>query len=99
MGQDGAKNIWGPGSLLLFSALYLFSDSFSCVNKFAQENSIHPKVFTVNRISLQDLPELEDVDVKDPLFIRSLNSSHSKVRLLARHVSQLSDIQLNSKKT
>ena len=34
---------------------------------------------------LQDLPELEEVDVEDPLFIRSLNSSHAKVRLNALH--------------
>lgn len=42
---------------------------------------MNPKVFTVSYISLQDLPELEEVDVKDPFFIRSLNSTRSKVRL------------------
>ena len=82
--------VWRPGSgsLLLFSALHLFSDYFSCVSdELAQGSSRSPQVFTVNYISLQDLPELEEVDVKDPFFIRSFNSSHSKVRIPVRHVS------------
>lgn len=45
------------------------------------------KPFIVNYISLQDLPELEEVDVKDPFFIRSFNSTHNKVRLPVGHVS------------
>lgn len=83
--QDGVQNV--------------FSDYFNCVDEVAQGNSGNPKVFTMNCISLQDLPELEEVDVKDPFFIRSLNSSHSKVSLPARHVSQLSDVQLNLMRT
>lgn len=48
----------------------------------AQEKDWKLKSLMVGNISLQDLPELEEVDVKDPLFIRSLPSSHTKVRLL-----------------
>lgn len=45
------------------------------------------KAFIVKYISLQYLPELEEVDVKDPFFIRSFNSTQSKVRSPVGHVS------------
>ena len=64
--------------------------------KRAQEKDWKFKSLIVGNISLQDLPELEEVDIKDPLFIRSLHSSDTKVRLLyTSSVCQIFAMKLN----